>query len=132
MVIVHTSGSTSAPKGVIHEHGPLLRHLDNLNGVRGLTEDTRLFSNSPLFWIGGLGYNVVGTLVAGATLVCSRAEQPTATLDLIERERPDMVNGFAQSVATLVQDPTFAARDFSFIRTGNLYPIMPASLPSCA
>jgi len=128
MVIVHTSGSTSAPKGVIHEHGPLLRHLDNLNGVRGLTEDTRLFSNSPLFWIGGLGYNVVGTLVAGATLICSRADQPRATLDLIERERPDMVNGFAQSVAALVQDPSFAARDFSFIRTGNLYPIMPAAL----
>jgi acyl-CoA synthetase (AMP-forming)/AMP-acid ligase II len=128
MVIVHTSGSTSAPKGVIHQHGPLLRHLDNLNGVRGLTPDTRLFSNSPLFWIGGLGYNVVGTLVAGATLVCSRAEAPSATLDLIERERPDMVNGFAQSVAALVQDPSFAARDFSFIRTGNLYPIMPPSL----
>ena len=128
MVIVHTSGSTSAPKGVIHEHGPLLRHLHNLNGVRGLTADTRLFSNSPLFWIGGLGYNVVGTLAAGATLICSRAEAPSATLDLIERERPDMVNGFAQSVAALVQDPTFAARDFSFIRTGNLYPIMPAAL----
>jgi acyl-CoA synthetase (AMP-forming)/AMP-acid ligase II len=96
--------------------------------VRGLTADTRLFSNSPLFWIGGLGYNVVGTLVAGATLICSRAEEPTRTLDLIERERPDMVNGFAQSVAALVQDPSFAARDFSFIRTGNLYPIMPAAL----
>jgi acyl-CoA synthetase (AMP-forming)/AMP-acid ligase II len=128
MVIVHTSGSTSAPKGVIHQHGPLLRHLHNLNGVRGMTADTRLFSNSPLFWIGGLGYNVVGTLVAGATLICSRAEDPRRTLDLIERERPDMVNGFAQSVAALVQDPSFAARDFSFIRTGNLYPIMPAAL----
>jgi acyl-CoA synthetase (AMP-forming)/AMP-acid ligase II len=128
MIIVHTSGSTSAPKGVIHQHGPLLQHLDNLNGVRGLTADTRLFSNSPLFWIGGLGYNVVGTLVAGATLICSRAEHPSDTLDLIERERPDMVNGFAQSVAALVQDPSFATRDFSFIRTGNLYPIMPRAL----
>lgn len=128
MVIVHTSGSTSAPKGVIHQHGPLLRHLAGLNGVRGMTADTLLFSNSPLFWIGGLGYNVVGTLVAGATLVCSRAENPAATLDLIERERPDMVNGFAQSVAALVSDPSFAARDFSFIRTGNLYPIMPPHL----
>ena len=65
MVIVHTSGSTSAPKGVIHEHGPLLRHLATLNDLRGLATGMRLFSNSPMFWVGGLAYNVVGVLVAG-------------------------------------------------------------------
>jgi acyl-CoA synthetase (AMP-forming)/AMP-acid ligase II len=124
MTIVHTSGSTSAPKAVMHQHGPLLRHLDILNGLRGLTAERRLFSNSPMFWIGGLAYNLVGTLVAGSTLVCSRAEDPARTLDLIERERPDMVNGYAQSVAALVADPSFATRDFSFIRSGNLYGLL--------
>lgn len=125
MVIVHTSGSTSAPKGVVHTHGGLCEHLAVLNRVRGLTADMKMFSNSPMFWIGGMGYNLVGTLMAGSTLVCSRAEDPARTLDLIERERPEMVNGFAQSVAVLVSDPSFPDRDFSFIRTGNLYPIMP-------
>jgi acyl-CoA synthetase (AMP-forming)/AMP-acid ligase II len=125
MVIVHTSGSTSAPKGVIHEHGPLLHHLDNLNRLRGLTAGVRLFSNSPMFWIGGLAYNVLGTLVAGATLLCATAPDTTTTLDFLERERPELVNGYAQSIAQLVADPTFAARDFSSIRSGNLYAIMP-------
>lgn len=128
MVIVHTSGSTSAPKGVVHTHGGLCEHLDVLNHVRGLSAGMKMFSNSPLFWIGGMGYNLVGTLMAAATLVCSRAEDPARTLDLIEQERPEMVNGFAQSVAVLVSDPSFAARDFSFIRTGNLYPIMPTAM----
>ena len=125
MVIVHTSGSTSSPKGVIHTHGSLITHLANLNGLRGLVPGMKLFSNSPLFWIGGLAYNIVGCLVAGATLVCSTSTNSSDTLDLIERERPQMVNGYAQTVAQLVKDPTFAARDFSSIRHGNLYPIMP-------
>ena len=125
MVIVHTSGSTSSPKGVIHTHGSLIEHLANLNQLRGLHEGMKLFSNSPLFWIGGLAYNIVGCLVAGATLVCSTATDTGETLDLIERERPQMVNGYAQTVAQLVKDPTFASRDFSSIRYGNLYPIMP-------
>jgi acyl-CoA synthetase (AMP-forming)/AMP-acid ligase II len=125
MVIVHTSGSTSAPKGVIHDHGPLVRHLENLNALRQLTAGVKLFSNSPMFWIGGLAYNVLGTLVAGATLLCPTSADARESLDFLERERPELVNGFAQSIANLMADPTFASRDFSSIRSGNLYAIMP-------
>ena len=125
MVIVHTSGSTSAPKGVVHAHGPLLRHLDNLNEIRRYTEDEVLFSNSPFFWIGGFAYGLLGTLMAGATLVCSNSPQAGDVLDVLERTRPTMVNGFAQSVAHLPRDPSFAGRDLRSIRRGNLWPIMP-------
>jgi acyl-CoA synthetase (AMP-forming)/AMP-acid ligase II len=125
LVIVHTSGSTSQPKGVIHQHGPLLRHLDNLNQLRCYGEDEVLFSNSPFFWIGGYAYSLLGTVLAGATLVCSAATDPAATLDLLERARPTMVNGFAATVAHLARDPSFSGRDLSSIRRGNLWPIMP-------
>ena len=125
LVIVHTSGSTSEPKGVIHQHGPLLRHLDNLNEMRRYTEDEVLFSNSPFFWIGGYAYSLLGTLLAGATLVCSNATDAAVTLDLLERTRPTMVNGFAATVARLAKDPTFPGRDLSSVRRGNLWPIMP-------
>jgi acyl-CoA synthetase (AMP-forming)/AMP-acid ligase II len=125
MVIVHTSGSTSEPKGVVHTHGALIRHLDNLNQLRHYDETEILFSNSPFFWIGGFAYSLLGTLVAGATLVCSNAPDAAAVLDVLERERPTMVNGFAASVAHVAEDPSFASRDLSSIRRGNLYPIMP-------
>jgi acyl-CoA synthetase (AMP-forming)/AMP-acid ligase II len=128
MVIVHTSGSTSAPKGVVHQHGALLGHLDTLNQIRGLHAGTRLFSNSPMFWVGGLAYNIVGVLVAGATLLCSAATDPVETLDFIERERPELTNGYAASIAALVAHPSFATRDFSSIRSGNLHPLLPDAI----
>lgn len=128
MVIVHTSGSTSEPKGVIHTHGALVRHLDNLNQMRRYGPGEVLFSNSPFFWIGGFAYALLGTLVAGARLVCSNAPTAAGVLDVLERERPTMVNGFAASVAHLPDDPTFPDRDLSSIRRGNLWPIMPAEV----
>jgi acyl-CoA synthetase (AMP-forming)/AMP-acid ligase II len=124
-VVVHTSGSTNEPKGVIHEHGPLIRHLDNLRELKRFGADEILFANSPFFWIGGFAYTLLGTLVAGATLVCSNATDPAVTLDLLERVRPTMTNGFAAAVAHLANDPSFAARDLTSIRRGNLWPIMP-------
>ena len=39
-----------------------------------------------------------------------------------------MVNGFAQSVEHLPRDPSFAHRDLSSIRSGNLFPILPAGV----
>jgi acyl-CoA synthetase (AMP-forming)/AMP-acid ligase II len=124
MVIIHTSGSTAEPKGVIHQHGSLIRHLDNLNQVRRYENDEVLFSNAPFFWVGGLGYALLGTLVAGGTLVCSNSPDAADVLDVIERARPTMVNGFAQSVAHLPKDPSFARRDLTSIKRGNLYPLM--------
>jgi acyl-CoA synthetase (AMP-forming)/AMP-acid ligase II len=129
LAIVYTSGSTSAPKGVVHTHAALLGHQRNLNEIRGLTTADRLFCNSPFFWIGGFAFGLLATLVAGSTLVCSNATSNTSgagrTLDLLEAEKPTMTNGFVAGVAHLADHPSFAGRDLSSMRRGNLYPIMP-------
>lgn len=127
LVVIHTSGSTSAPKGVTHTQGQVLRNMARQNGLRGLTAGDCLLSNSPWFWVGGLAFSFIATLIAGARLVCSSADA-ASMLDLIEAERPNMTNGVASTMLALASDPSFAARDFSFIRRGNLYPIMPADV----
>jgi acyl-CoA synthetase (AMP-forming)/AMP-acid ligase II len=128
MVVIHTSGSTSDPKAVIHPHGSLIRHMANLNQIRRYTEDEIYFSNSPFFWIGGFAYVMLATLVAGATLVCSNSPEAAGVLDLLESTKPTMVSGFAASVAHLPKDPSFAGRDLGSIRRGNLWPILPAAI----
>ncbi|GLE53485.1 class I adenylate-forming enzyme family protein [Mycobacterium montefiorense] len=124
LAIVYTSGSTSAPKGVVHTHGALLGHQHNLNHIRGLTKADKLFCNSPFFWIGGFAFGLLATLVAGSTLVCSNATDAGVMLDLLEDENPTMTNGFAAGIAHLVDHSSYAERDLSSIRRGNLYPIM--------
>lgn len=124
VAIIYTSGSTGAPKGVVHTHEALLGHQRNLNGIRGLTAEDKLFCISPFFWIGGFAFGLVATLVAGATLVCSNATEPNRTLGLLEAERPTMTNGFVAGIANLVRDSSLESRDLSSMRRGNLYPIM--------
>lgn len=124
LTIVYTSGTTSSPKGVVHTHAALLNHQRNLNAIRGLTAADTLFCNSPFFWIGGLGFALLATLLAGSTLVCSNAEDAGQTLDLLEAERPTVTNGFAAGIVHLARHPSFGRRDLSSMRRGNLYPIM--------
>ena len=124
LAIIYTSGSTAAPKGVVHTHAALLEHQRNLNGIRGLTADDTLFCNSPFFWIGGFAFGLLATLMAGSTLVCSNATDAAQTLDLLEAQRPTMTNGFVAGIAHLARHPGIGTRDLSSMRRGNLYPIM--------
>jgi acyl-CoA synthetase (AMP-forming)/AMP-acid ligase II len=123
-VIVHTSGSTGTPKGVIHQHGQMIRHVANCNEIRNIDAETVLFGISPWFWIAGFGFELVSILVAGGKLVGSTSQDANVVLDLIERERPDMTNGYYPSSSWLAQHESFKKRDLSFIRRGNLYPLL--------
>jgi acyl-CoA synthetase (AMP-forming)/AMP-acid ligase II len=124
LAIIYTSGSTSAPKGVVHTHASLLDHQRVLNEIRGLTAQDKLFCNSPFFWIGGFAFAILATLLAGATLVCSNAVDAGETLNLLEAEKPTMTNGFVAGIAGLAAHPSLPHRDLSSMRRGNLYPIM--------
>ena len=128
LAIVYTSGSTSEPKGALHTQLGLLAHQRDLNEIRGLTSEDIVFCNSPFFWIGGFAFGLLAAVVAGATLLCSNSDDPGVTLDLLETEKPTMANGFVAGIIALTRHRSFAGRDLSSIRRGNLYPIMAPDL----
>jgi acyl-CoA synthetase (AMP-forming)/AMP-acid ligase II len=125
MVIVYSSGSTADPKGAIHTHGATIRHAHNLGQMRDLRTDDVLYTPMPLFWVGGFSFTLVAAMHAGAALVFEEQFEPGATLDLIERERVTQVLGWPHMAKALVDHPTFAERDLSSIRAGNVTALLP-------
>ena len=113
MVVIFTSGSASEPKAVVHTQGAVFRKTSLLTpGVA--PPGGCAFVGQPFFWVGGL-QNLASAIQTGATLACQAKPDPAAALDLIERTRASMVIAWANTTLRLRADPTFAARDLSFI-----------------
>ncbi|MCV7302998.1 acyl--CoA ligase [Mycobacterium barrassiae] len=125
-VMIHTSGSTADPKGVIHTHGTLVRQTSTwpeaIRAVTGSGAHPRILCAMPFFWIGGL-LATTGALHEPVTLlVMPRLDAETA-LDLIERERATGIVGWPAFTQRLREHPTFVDRDLSsapMLRDGPL------------
>jgi acyl-CoA synthetase (AMP-forming)/AMP-acid ligase II len=127
-LVIYSSGSTADPKGAIHGHGPLVHHVVNLNGFRDVTSDDRIYSPMPFFWVGGLVFALLSSMERGAFLICEERFEPGATLALLERERATIVSGWPHYSKAMLEHPSFAERDLSSIRSGNLYDVLPEAV----
>ena len=127
LCLIYSSGSTAEPKGALHSHGALLRHAHNLNQFRDLEASDRIFSPMPFFWVGGFVFTLLSAMHAGAFLICEEAFEPGETLALLERERATIAAGWPHYSKAMADHPSFASRDLSSIRSGNLYAVLPES-----
>jgi acyl-CoA synthetase (AMP-forming)/AMP-acid ligase II len=125
MIVIYSSGSTADPKGAIHSHGAIVRHAYNLNSFRDLTAEDRVFSPMPFFWVGGFVFTLMSAMHAGAFMLCEEVFEPGETLALLERERATVVAGWPHYSKAMIEHPSFAERDLSSIRSGNLYDVLP-------
>jgi acyl-CoA synthetase (AMP-forming)/AMP-acid ligase II len=125
MVVLFTSGSRGAPKGVIHTHGAALRAVASGLEARCVDAGTRLYIPMPFFWTGGFGQGLLTALVAGATLLTEAEPEPARTLDLLVRERVTLFRGWPDQAARLAATPGFAEADLSSLRDGSLGAVLP-------
>ncbi len=70
-LVLHTSGTTSRPKIVPLTHGNLAGNARNIARSLALTPEDRCLNVMPLFHVHGLVGAVLGTLAAGASVVCT-------------------------------------------------------------
>ncbi|KHK88961.1 class I adenylate-forming enzyme family protein [Novosphingobium malaysiense] len=68
---IYTSGSMALPKGVPHNHGPMLSRLHFLAGALKLEPGMERHVMQPMFWIGGLGFMALPNLERGVTSLCT-------------------------------------------------------------
>ena len=125
MVIMFTSGSSGAPKGVVHSHGSALGAVRSGLASRCIDSDTRLYLPMPFFWVGGFGSGVLSALVAGATLVTEEIPQPDTTLRLLDRERVTLFRGWPDQAEALARHPYRAQADLSALSPGSLEALLP-------
>lgn len=71
MLEIYTSGSMALPKGVKHDHGPVLFRCHYMRSMLGPRRGTQVTAILPMFWVGGLMMYLLPNWEAGATTVCT-------------------------------------------------------------
>ncbi|MDF2830879.1 MAG: hcl 3, partial [Mycobacterium sp.] len=125
LAIVFTSGSSGAPKGVVHSHGSALGAVTASLEPRCIAADTRLYLPMPFFWVGGFGSGVLSALVAGATLVTEPTPRPETTLRLLKRERVTLFRGWPDQAEALARHASSLGADLSSLQPGSLDALLP-------
>src|SRR5215813_9715182 len=117
--LLYTSGSTGAPKGVLHVHGSIPTTVENYAAnVLRLTVEDRVYSSSRMFFAYGLGNSLSFPLAVGATvLLDTQRATPEYLTKLIESRKPTIFFGVPAVYLSLLDYCAHGGSvDFSSVR----------------
>ncbi|MFL6204191.1 MAG: class I adenylate-forming enzyme family protein [Acidimicrobiales bacterium] len=112
-VVIFSSGTTSAPKGMVHAHRAATLQFWVQSQIFGRHEQTRMWSSLPMFWTAGLNTAMGSTLAAGGCWVVQETFEPGEALRLMARERVTEPYTLPHQTGALEEHPDWAATDLS-------------------
>ena len=105
--IFFTSGSTAAPKGVVHTHASMLTGGDNVADRLGLDGADVTYGYLPFFFNGGLVGVTLATLSRGGSLLLQEVFDADETLRLLERYGCTTIFAWPHQAEALIRHPLF-------------------------
>jgi fatty-acyl-CoA synthase len=116
--ILYTSGTMGKPKGVELTHASLLGTSARTVEAIDLAPEDVIFGVTTIFHVFGLGPGVLGTALAGASLVLQEQFLPDEALELIEQHKVTVHYGVPTVFITELRELEHDRRDLSSLRVG--------------
>ncbi|UCC24141.1 MAG: acyl--CoA ligase [Gemmatimonadales bacterium] len=116
--LFYTSGTTGKPKAVSLSHANLVHAAAGTADALALAPEDRVAGVSALYHVFGMGPGVLGSLLAGSSLVLADPLDAHRLLDLIEAHRITVQYGIPTLFVTQLQAQAERPRDISSLRLG--------------
>lgn len=119
-LLLYTSGSTAAPKGILLQHRMWIENAWNIGERQHVTHEDRLWLAVSLFWSFGSVNALPNILSHGACVVLQDHFDAEEALALIERERCSILYGTPNMVLAMVEHPSRPGRKLDSLRSGAM------------
>jgi acyl-coenzyme A synthetase/AMP-(fatty) acid ligase len=114
--VLHSSGTTSTPKGIAHSSNTLRYAAEGVCSRWGLTGDDIYLTVVEFGFVGGLVFGYLPVLLQGATGVLLNRWDPEEALRLIEQHRCTYVLAMPTHAADMIRAAEQTDRDLSSMR----------------
>ncbi|KAF1086266.1 Short-chain-fatty-acid--CoA ligase [Sporotomaculum syntrophicum] len=114
--IVYTSGTTAAPKGVVHTHNTIYRLAYSSNYMREVVDNEVWLGVLPLSSAVGVMYLETCPIISRSSLVLPESNDPEAVLRSIQKYKVTSLVGMPLSFVRIMKHPHFSDYDVSSVR----------------